>query len=335
MSMLSGGFENFLFWLGTFVFVILVCMFVAECIRGIQRYFLARCVSSVDLAATYGRWAVVTGSTDGIGKAYAMELARKGMNICLVSRNQNKLINVANEIKNLYAVSVKWIKADFSQTNHYDHIDGELADLDDIGILVNNVGIAPDQFQPFCNNDCNFHLSLMNTNMSSMVIMTHMVLRRMIPKNKGLIVNMGSMSSIYPLPYGALYSSSKKFMDNFSLCLSVELADTNIRVHCLRPGFVRTKLLENMTTLVRFFDKLMPFLLPDAGSLARSAVPMLNISVPLYTCGFWSHSLMVLVCSPYQLLGQINVARLAGLVMKYCYGAETNIKIVPPPQRKG
>ncbi|CAB0010836.1 unnamed protein product [Nesidiocoris tenuis] len=61
---------------------------------GIQRYFLARCVSSVDLAATYGRWA-----------------------------------------ENLYAVSVKWIKADFSQTNHYDHIDGELADLDDIGIL--------------------------------------------------------------------------------------------------------------------------------------------------------------------------------------------------------
>uniref|UniRef100_A0A0A9ZC68 Inactive hydroxysteroid dehydrogenase-like protein 1 n=2 Tax=Lygus hesperus TaxID=30085 RepID=A0A0A9ZC68_LYGHE len=280
-----------------------------------------------DLVKVYGRWAVVTGGTDGIGKGYAMELARKGLNICLISRNEDKLINVANEIKSLHDVEVRWIKADFGGTDIYELIEKELSTIDDIGILVNNVGIAPEKWEAFCNHDNKYMLTSININMTSCVMMTHIILKHMIPKNRGLIVNVGSMSSLIPLPYGAVYSSTKTFIDNFTLCLATELSDTKIDLQCLRPGFVRTNLISQMKGLTKFFERVVPFLLPDVKTFTRSAVKTLNGSVPLYTCGFWAHSMMASVVQTIDMFSRRTVARIANLLMKYCWGAITKPKI--------
>ncbi|VDN15264.1 unnamed protein product [Dibothriocephalus latus] len=61
-----------------------------------------------------GDWAIVTGSTDGIGKAFAHELARDGLNVLLISRSTEKLINVASEIESLFKVKTKIFLADFT-----------------------------------------------------------------------------------------------------------------------------------------------------------------------------------------------------------------------------
>ncbi|VDP94973.1 unnamed protein product [Echinostoma caproni] len=62
-----------------------------------------------------GEWAIVTGATDGIGKAYAQELARDGLNIMLISRNMEKLESVAKEIQDAHNVKTKVVQCDFTQ----------------------------------------------------------------------------------------------------------------------------------------------------------------------------------------------------------------------------
>lgn len=78
---------------------------------------------------------VVTGATDGIGKCYAEELARKGLKVMLISRSESKLIKVADEISQKYGVETRWIAVDFSDGPRiYDDLREKLASID-IGIL--------------------------------------------------------------------------------------------------------------------------------------------------------------------------------------------------------
>ncbi|KAJ8951942.1 hypothetical protein NQ318_013609 [Aromia moschata] len=98
-------------------------------------------INAVNLRET-GKWAVVTGATDGIGKAYAELLAKKGLKIVLISRTQSKLDDVAKEIEQKYNVETKTIAANFTNTTViYSEIDKQLTGLD-IGVLVNNVGMS-------------------------------------------------------------------------------------------------------------------------------------------------------------------------------------------------
>jgi 17beta-estradiol 17-dehydrogenase / very-long-chain 3-oxoacyl-CoA reductase len=93
----------------------------------------------------FGEWALVTGSTDGIGKAYAVELAKRGLNVILISRTKEKLEQVANEIQSKYSnVHVKTIAIDFTKDSSiYTTIREEIRGLD-IGVLINNVGMSYD-----------------------------------------------------------------------------------------------------------------------------------------------------------------------------------------------
>jgi hypothetical protein len=86
---------------------------VWDCLVGFRLFVWARCKRGEDLAKKYGKWAVVTGATDGVGKAYAFELARRGMNIILISRTESKLRNVAKEIEAKTAADTLTIAADF------------------------------------------------------------------------------------------------------------------------------------------------------------------------------------------------------------------------------
>lgn len=74
-----------------------------------------KCKKPQSLDKQFGRWAIVTGSTDGIGKQFAMELARKGLNICLIARTESKLINIASEIGEI-RINFKPFVIDFNNT---------------------------------------------------------------------------------------------------------------------------------------------------------------------------------------------------------------------------
>ncbi|KAF6209362.1 hypothetical protein GE061_015109 [Apolygus lucorum] len=193
-----------------------------------------------------GRWAVVTGATDGIGKAFAQELARLGCDIVLISRNQEKLDATARDVEVRFKVATKTIQADFSTLDEqmYSRIKSELEDLD-VGVLVNNVGTScehPEYFLELEKHLGMSYQSMLNVNIASMVQMTSFVLPRMVQKHKGLIINVSSQASKMPTPLYTVYGATKSFVTKFSQDLDTECRTKGVHVHVLTTGLVTTKL---------------------------------------------------------------------------------------------
>lgn len=193
----------------------------------------------------FGEWALVTGSTDGIGKAYAIELAKRGFNIILVSRTKEKLDQVAKEIEAKNSkVQVKTIAVDFTKDNSiFDSIRQEIRGLD-IGVLVNNVGMSYEypEFYDKVEDGTKFVTNMLRCNVDSVAYLTHMILPDMLQKRRGLIVNVASISGRRAVPLLSLYSGTKGFVDLFSRSLAAECKKRGVLVQALCPAYVCSKL---------------------------------------------------------------------------------------------
>lgn len=190
-----------------------------------------------------GKWAVVTGATDGIGKSYAEELARRGFSMMLISRSQDKLDDVAKLLKSQYKVETRTIAVDFGKADIYPQIEAGLSGLE-IGVLVNNVGVSypyPEYYLHIPDLD-NFITNMINVNMTSVCQMTRLVLPRMVDRSKGVILNISSASGMYPVPLLTVYSATKAFVDFFSRGLQEEYRRQGIIVQSVLPFFVATKM---------------------------------------------------------------------------------------------
>ncbi|XP_038381761.1 inactive hydroxysteroid dehydrogenase-like protein 1 isoform X1 [Canis lupus familiaris] len=253
----------------------------------IRLHFIPRLVSRADLIKQYGRWAVVSGATDGIGRAYAEELASRGLSIILISRNQDKLQMVAKDIADTYKVETEVIVADFSNGREiYDPIREALKDKD-IGILVNNVGVFYPYPQYFTQVSEDKLWDIINVNIAAASLMVHIVLPGMVERKKGAVVTISSGSCCKPTPQLAAYSASKAYLDHFSRALQYEYASKGIFVQSLIPFYVAT----NMTSPGSFLHKC-PWLVPSPKVYAHHAVSTLGISKR--TTGYWSHSIQFL-----------------------------------------
>ncbi|KAM9221332.1 very-long-chain 3-oxoacyl-CoA reductase [Dugong dugon] len=234
-----------------------------------------------------GEWAVVTGSTDGIGKSYAQELAKRGMKVLLISRSQDKLNQVSSEIREKFKVETRTIAVDFGSEDIYDRIKTGLAGLE-IGVLVNNVGMSyeyPEYFLDIPDLD-NTIKKLINTNVVSVCKMTQLVLPGMVERSKGVILNISSASAMYPVPMLTIYSATKAFVDFFSQCLHMEYKSKGIFVQSVLPFFVATKLAKIRKPTL---DK------PSSETYVKSA--MKTIGLQSRTSGYLIHSLMASIIS--------------------------------------
>mmetsp|Transcript_21057 Transcript_21057/g.32136 ORF Transcript_21057/g.32136 Transcript_21057/m.32136 type:complete len:311 (+) Transcript_21057:71-1003(+) len=191
-----------------------------------------------------GQWAVVTGATDGIGKAYSFAFAKKGMSIVLISRTEAKLQAVAKEITDKYSgVEVKYVVCDYS--NFDEAARKKVADAIsglEVGVLVNNVGVSysfPKFFHELSDQDV---ANLMEMNVNSTTWMTRMVIGGMVERKSGAIVNIASASGLYTMPLLAEYSAAKAYIEKFSRGLNAEYSKKGITVQCQAPFYVATKL---------------------------------------------------------------------------------------------
>ncbi|XP_063600113.1 hydroxysteroid dehydrogenase-like protein 1 [Penaeus indicus] len=262
---------------------ILACS-VWGALGALRTYVWAR-LWAKSLPETYGKWAVVTGSTDGIGKSYAKELAKKGMNIVLVARNMEKLQKVAEEIRSKTGVQTDIVQADFALGRPiYDNIAKQLKGKD-IGILVNNVGmlITPGPFEKLTEDNI---WAYVNVNVASVVAMTRLVLPELLRRRKGAVVNVSSVGSYFPLAYFHVYAASKAFVSCFTRSLQEECGASGVTVQCLEPGAVSTNMIS--------FDKDVHtpgFFTPTADAFAASAVASLGHASR--TTGYWTHWLQL------------------------------------------
>ena len=191
-----------------------------------------------------GQWCVITGATDGIGKAYAMTLAKKGINIVLISRTESKLKGVVKEIADKgCGVETKIVVCDFSNFDEKarETVYKAIKDLE-VGILINNVGVSYRYPMYFHELDDESVHQLIEMNITSTIWMTRMVLPGMLKRNRGAIVNLSSGSAMYNMPLLAEYSGSKSFLEKFSRALNDEYKGKGITCQCQIPFYVATKL---------------------------------------------------------------------------------------------
>ncbi|KAM8972612.1 very-long-chain 3-oxoacyl-CoA reductase-like [Pelodytes ibericus] len=231
----------------------------------------------------YGGWAVITGATDGIGKAYAMELAKKGFDVVLISRTMEKLMKVANEIESQTGRKTRVIQADFTRGPEIlQSLEEGLKDLD-VGILVNNVGMT------YSESTARFlevpdvkksTVAVINCNIMSMIQMIQIILPCMVERKKGLIINISSEAGTRPYPMITLYSATKAFMDFFSCGLHTEYKSYGVTVQCVMPLMVSTNMTRNVET---------NRLVKSPESFAREALN--TVGYTKRTSGCLSHSL--------------------------------------------
>uniref|UniRef100_A0A8C7MDV7 Hydroxysteroid (20-beta) dehydrogenase 2 n=1 Tax=Oncorhynchus kisutch TaxID=8019 RepID=A0A8C7MDV7_ONCKI len=246
------------------------------CWCGFRVYVLSK-VWQTDLKA-YGQWAVVTGATSGIGKAYANELARRGLDIVLVSRSKDKLHIVAKEIESQHGRQTQIIQTDFTEGHDiYPAIAEALRDLD-IGILVNNVGMNySDKLVHFLDipNPEQVGFTHTPTHINGLCI-----------QGNGLIINMSSEAGAQPQPMLSLYSATKIFVTYFSRSLNSEYKSQGITVQCVAPFMVYTNMTHNLPPNL---------LLKSASAFAREALNTVGHSS--YTSGCVSHALQNIALS--------------------------------------
>ncbi|XP_063305526.1 very-long-chain 3-oxoacyl-CoA reductase-B-like [Pelobates fuscus] len=252
-------------------------------VRGIRNHIVSGWFQT-DLKQ-YGRWAVVTGASDGIGKSYARELAKRGLDVVLISRTLEKLKNVASEIEQKYGRKTKIIQTDFTRGSEmYQSIEDNLKGME-IGILVNNVGMILSKHPERFLNIPNINKAItdtINCNILSVLQMTRIVLPQMIERNKGLIINISSEAGNHPFPLLIVYSATKVFVDFFSRGLHTEYQSKGITVQCVMPLSVSTPMTSNIKTNI--FVK-------SAGDFAREALNTVGYTNRTSCC--FSHSLQV------------------------------------------
>lgn len=249
----------------------------------------------INFKEKFGPWAIVTGCTDGIGKSISFELARRGLNIILISRSSSKLEQVASEIEATAEVKTKIIVADFSKGREiYKDIEEKLKGFDlDIGILVNNVGIAypyPMYFGEVSEDEI---WSLINVNVGAATQLTRLILPSMVSKGRGAIVNVSSAAKLAPGPMECLYSASKIFLDYFTEGLKHEYPNSGITFQTLCPFYVNTKISDYCDYLRRT-----NLFIPDPDTYAYDAVNTLGRIDN--TTGYWPHQILytILLISP-------------------------------------
>eukprot|EP00331_Platyophrya_macrostoma_P027221 CAMPEP_0176458544 /NCGR_PEP_ID=MMETSP0127-20121128/32667_1 /TAXON_ID=938130 /ORGANISM="Platyophrya macrostoma, Strain WH" /LENGTH=320 /DNA_ID=CAMNT_0017849155 /DNA_START=23 /DNA_END=985 /DNA_ORIENTATION=+ len=209
-------------------------------------------IPGYDLIKRYGQnsWALITGASDGIGKAFALDLAKRGFNIVLVGRNYEKLTEVSNLIAALDTkVQTKIVVLDLAHA----HIEGtlekafaEVTSLD-VSMIINNAGkgISGD-FAHYSEEDIRDTVVI---NTVAPALITRLFVNSLYARaKKSAIINLSSVGTAAPVFNVGLYNSTKSFLNVFSEALSHKFSD-KIDIIALKPSFVVTKMIGNQKNM--------------------------------------------------------------------------------------
>ncbi|PMC38603.1 3-ketoacyl-ACP reductase [Bacillus sp. UMB0899] len=194
-----------------------------------------------------GKVALVTGAGKGIGRATAIALAHEGVNVALLARTEQDLVEVAKEIEAL-GVKTAYATADVSSIDDVNAAVEKLkTSLGPVDILINNAGIG--KFGKFLELEPEEWKKIIDVNLMGVYYVTRAVLPQLIDKNGGDIINISSTAGQKGAPVTSAYSASKFGVLGLTESLALEVRKHNIRVTALTPSTVATELAykENLT----------------------------------------------------------------------------------------
>ncbi len=185
----------------------------------------------------YGRWAVVAGSGEGLGAAFATELARRGMNVLLIARREHQINDLADEIRSKYGVEARWLSRDLGRKETIDEVAAMLAN-EDVGVLVYNAAHIP--LGSFLDLEIADIEHAVAVNVRGPISLVHAFAPGMRVRGRGAIVLMSSLAGLQGSPGFVAYSSSKAFNIVLGEGLWKELGQNGIDVVTCIAGAIKT-----------------------------------------------------------------------------------------------
>ena len=184
--------------------------------------------------------ALITGSSSGIGAAFARSLAARGHHVILSARREERLRGLAAELEREHGGSTEVLVADLATDRGVEHVAARLGDPDrPIDLLVNNAGFGT--AGALWELDAEREEQEIRVNVVAVVRLTHAALATMVGRGRGGVINVSSVAGYQPTPWGATYGATKSFVSSFTHAVHEELRGTGVRVMVLAPGYTHTE----------------------------------------------------------------------------------------------
>lgn len=188
-------------------------------------------------AQRYGPWAVVTGASDGIGRAFARHLAARGLNLVLVARREPLLEQLAAELQGSHGVQCRVFAADLADLGAVHRLADTTADLD-VGLLVAAAGFGTSG--PLLDAELGVETEMADLNCTSVLAQAWHFGARFARRGRGGVVFMSSLLAFHGTPRAAHYAATKAYVQSLAEGLRVEWAPLGVDVIASAPGPIST-----------------------------------------------------------------------------------------------
>jgi short-subunit dehydrogenase len=186
--------------------------------------------------------ALITGASSGIGATYADRLARRGHDLILVARDEQRMDDLAARLTLDTGARVDVLPADLTVRPDLLRVERRLREDDRITTLVNNAGIAASG--PFVGADLDQLEKVVVLNAVVVMRLAGAALPGFIARGRGTVINIGSVTAFTPETFNGTYSATKAFVLNFTQALHAEVGERGVRVQAVLPGATRTEIWE-------------------------------------------------------------------------------------------
>lgn len=182
---------------------------------------------------------LITGASSGIGEAFAYELAKKGANLIITARSEDKLKILASKISKKYNVEVTIFTGDLLKKDTPVKLYNQIKQAGlSVDLLINNAGFG--KWTNFLEESIDGYEEMIEININALVKLCYLVLPEMLEKGDCGIINVASTGALQPCPYVATYCASKSFVLNFSEALYGEYHKKGVTITALCPGNTTT-----------------------------------------------------------------------------------------------
>ena len=184
-------------------------------------------------------YALITGASQGLGRAFAEECARRRLNLILVALPESGLGQVAHDLAQQYGVRTEYVETDLTTPGSPEAVCQWIADEGlPVLVLINNAGVGYNS--RFEDSTLRENESCILLNNLALVKLTRLLLPELRRHLRAFILNVASMAAFFPMPFMPVYGPSKAFILNFSLALRAEMRHTPVSVSVLCPNGIRT-----------------------------------------------------------------------------------------------
>lgn len=183
------------------------------------------------------KFAVVTGASTGLGKCFALELAKRGINTILVSLPGERLINVAFQSRFL-GVESYIHETDITKKENVLELCSWINNNFNVFMLINNAGCGGTQ--EFSASSPEYIDRIIQLNVTATALMANQIMPNLLRQPKAYMLNVSSMASFTPVGYKTVYPATKRFIQHFSKGLHQELRHTGVCVSVVHPGPMKT-----------------------------------------------------------------------------------------------